>query len=373
MNTTKPMVDGTKFLMIAASMVVVIAGMRAAQKILVPFLLAVFVAIICMQPFNWLRRKKVPTAIALTLVVIGILSVSTIFLALVGTSLDRVTRDLGSYQERLEAKVDEAIAYLQGLGFNISDDVWLTYFNTDAVMELVTITLSGVGNILSNGMMILFTIIFLLLEASDIPGKLRAISGNTRASFPQIRLFLTNINKYMALKTLISLGTGIVIAGYLAILGVDYPILWGLLAFLLNYIPTIGSLIAAIPAVILAWVQIGFGTSVLVALGYSAVNAVFGNGIEPRVMGKGLGLSTLVAFLSLVLWGWILGPVGMFLSVPLTMTLKLALQSSPDTRWVAILLGDAVQSPPPPGSALAGEHTNQAEATGPVSADHPPG
>ncbi len=143
----------------------------------------------------------------------------------------------------------------------------------------------------------------------------------------------------MVIKTLVSLATGIAIAIWLGVLGVDYAMLWGLLAFLLNYVPNIGSIIAAIPAVLLALVQLGVGSALLAALGFLVVNAAIGNVIEPRFMGRGLGLSTLVVFLSLVFWGWVLGPVGMLLSVPLTMTVKIALESNEDTRWIAILLG----------------------------------
>jgi predicted PurR-regulated permease PerM len=122
------------------------------------------------------------------------------------------------------------------------------------------------------------------------------------------------------------------------VLGVDHFLLWSVLAFLLNYIPNIGSMIAAVPAVLLALVQLGAPTAGLVALGYVLSNAIMGNVIEPKYMGRGLGLSTLVVFLSLIFWGWLLGTVGMLLSVPLTMIVKIALESSQDTRWVALLL-----------------------------------
>ena len=121
-------------------------------------------------------------------------------------------------------------------------------------------------------------------------------------------------------------------------MGLDFPLLWGLLAFLLNYIPNIGSIIAAVPAVLLALVQIGPGRAIVIAGGYVAINLLIGNLIEPRVMGQGLGLSTLVVFLSLIFWGWVLGPVGMLLSVPLTMTLVMALESQEDTRRYALIL-----------------------------------
>ena len=135
------------------------------------------------------------------------------------------------------------------------------------------------------------------------------------------------------------LGTGIAIGVWLAVIGVDYAMLWGLLAFLLNYVPNIGSIIAAVPTVLFAAVQLGPGAALWSAAGYLVVNVVVGSVVEPRFMGRGLGLSTLVVFLSLVFWGWVLGPVGMFLSVPLTMMIKIALDSRPDTHWIAVLLG----------------------------------
>ena len=121
--------------------------------------------------------------------------------------------------------------------------------------------------------------------------------------------------------------------------------LWAVLAFLFNYIPNIGSIIAAVPAVLLAFVQLGPATASFTALGFVVSNMVMGNVIEPRYMGRGLGLSTLVVFLSLIFWGWLLGTVGMLLSVPLTMIVKIALESSPDTRWVALLLASDTDEP----------------------------
>jgi predicted PurR-regulated permease PerM len=143
----------------------------------------------------------------------------------------------------------------------------------------------------------------------------------------------------MVIKTLISLATGVLIGIWLFILGVDFPILWGFLAFLLNYVPNVGSTIAAIPAVLLAFIQLGLGRAVMATAGYMAVNFILDNVIETRLMGQRLGLSTLVVFLSLIFWGSLLGPVGMVLCIPLTMTLKFACENNRDTRWIAVLIG----------------------------------
>jgi len=127
---------------------------------------------------------------------------------------------------------------------------------------------------------------------------------------------------------------------WLLILGVDFAMLWGLLAFFFNFVPNIGSIIAAIPPVVLAIVQpgMGLGVATWVAIGYALINIVIGNVVEPRVMGRGLGLSTLVVFLSLIFWGAVLGPVGMLLSVPLTIIARIILAGHERTRWIAILL-----------------------------------
>ena len=201
--------------------------------------------------------------------------------------------------------------------------------------------LAALGGMLGNGLVILLMIAFLLAEGSTFPRKLRLISRDPDRATRRWHAIGDDINRYMAIKTGTSLVTGIVVALWLMILGVDFPLLWGTLAFLLNYVPNLGSVLAALPAVLLALVQLGPGTAGLVVLGYGMVNFVVGSVLEPRSMGRGLGLSTLVVFLSLVFWGWVLGPVGMLLSVPLTASIKIVLESSESTRWAAVLLGSA--------------------------------
>jgi AI-2 transport protein TqsA len=192
---------------------------------------------------------------------------------------------------------------------------------------------------LSNIVLILLTVTFILLEASSFPVKLRAVLDVPQAALPQLGRFVDTMKRYVVIQTAISLTAGILIGIMLAVLGVDFPVLLGLLAFLLNYIPNLGSIIAAIPAVLLALVQYGMGRAALVAAGYIVIYFILGNIVQPRLMGRGLGLSTLVVFLSLIFWGSLLGLVGMVLSIPITMTFKIAFESNENTRWIAVLLG----------------------------------
>jgi AI-2 transport protein TqsA len=200
------------------------------------------------------------------------------------------------------------------------------------------------GSALSNIVLILLTVVFILIEASSFPVKLRAVLGHPEQVFPQFTRFVVDIERYMVIKTLISLATGLLMGIWLFILGVDFPILWGFLAFLLNYVPSVGSTIAAIPAVLLALIQLGIGSAGMATAGYMVVNFILDGVISTRLMGQRLGLSTLVVFLSLIFWGSLLGPVGMVLCIPLTMTLKFACENNTGTQWIAVLLGPEAAS-----------------------------
>jgi AI-2 transport protein TqsA len=331
------------YLVIAAAFVIVVAGMKQAASIIVPFLLAAFVSIIAAQPLFFLKRKGVPTTLALLIVITGVLIIGLGISLLVGTSLDDFSRTMPEYQARIQEKMTVLFEWFKNMGIGVPDKDIVKTFNPGSAMKLVALILSGLGNALTNAFLIIITVIFILLESSSFPAKLRATLDDP-SKLAYFDKFVHSVRQYMSIKTVVSIATGVLIAIWLAILGVDFSILWGLLAFLLNYVPNIGSIIAAVPAVLLALIQLGTGSAVLAGSGYLIVNLLIGNVIEPKVMGQGLGLSTLAVFLSLVFWGWVLGPVGMLLSVPLTMTLKIALDSSEETRWIAYLMGPGTQA-----------------------------
>jgi AI-2 transport protein TqsA len=330
-----------RFLVMTASFIVIVAGMKAAKSILVPFLLSIFISIICSPLLFWLRRKKLPLGLSLILVICGILGIGFLVGMLVGSSLNDFSQSLPLYQARLQDKTAVIVDLLGRMGISFSDKLLLEYIDPGAAMNLASMMLSGIGTMLSKAFLIFVTVIFILLEAAAFPEKLKTAFGPTHFSMKTGDDFVHDINRYMTIKTWVSLATGVLVSVWLAILGVDYPVLWGLLAFIFNYVPNIGSIIAAVPAILLAFVQLGLSSALLTAAGYVILNIVMGNVIEPRFMGRGLGLSTLVVFLSLVFWGWVLGPIGMVLSIPLTMTLKIAFSSVEETRWLGTLLGTA--------------------------------
>ncbi|KZY91759.1 hypothetical protein A3744_20110 [Oleiphilus sp. HI0073] len=232
------------------------------------------------------------------------------------------------------------ITTLGSWGVEIPQQRLMDTFDPSSIFKTAMSALGSLGGVLSNSFLIILTVIFMLFESLSLPNKLHKAFGEESAQMRHIQRFLDTVKTYMTIKAVISLATGTMIYLGLLIIGVDYPLLWAVLAFFLNFVPNIGSIIAAVPTVLLAIIQLGPLSALFTALLYVAANMVMGNMVEPRFLGKGLGLSTLVVFLSLVFWGWVFGPVGMFLSVPLTMLLKIAFESTEETQWIAIMMGE---------------------------------
>jgi predicted PurR-regulated permease PerM len=333
-----------RFLLVAGACVILIAGMRAASSLITPFLLAVFIAVIATPPLRELRRLGLPNWAAMLLVVAAITGFGSVLGILIAGSLDGFKASLPEYQDRLILLTGDLARWLEGIGIHTSREILQAYVDPGKVFAMAGELITGLSAVLANAFLILLTVIFILLEAAGLPAKLRAALQSPETSTERLHSVLDSINHYMGIKSMTSLGTGVAIWIWLSILGVDFAVLWGLIAFLLNFVPTVGSILAAIPAVLLALVQIDIQTAFFAALGYLAVNTLVGNILEPKIMGHGLGLSTLVVFVSLIFWGWVLGPVGMFLSVPLTMSLKIALDANPQTRPIAILLGPEISA-----------------------------
>ncbi|WP_110429568.1 AI-2E family transporter [Glaciecola sp. KUL10] len=334
-----------KVLLVSACLIIVFAGIKAASVIMVPFLLSAFIAIACSPLINWASRYKIPRALSVTLVILFILIIGFMLAGLVTQSLTEFRQNMPQYTTQLSGEFAWILEKLAVLNINVDQSLILSYLDPGMAMSMATNFLAGMGNVLSNLFLILLTVIFMLFDAESMPKRIHVALADPEMQMTHIDRFLKSVNSYLAIKTLVSIGTGTFIGVWLYVLGVDHFLLWAVLSFLLNYIPNIGSIIAAIPAVLMAFVEFGFATAGLAGLGFLVVNTVMGNMIEPRFMGKGLGLSTLVVFLSLIFWGWLLGSVGMLLSVPLTMVVKIALESREESKWIAILLSSDVDKP----------------------------
>ncbi len=334
-----PQEQGFRLLIMAAALVIIIGGISQAQSVLVSLLVAIFFAMLGTPPVRWLMKKGVPSTLAVMTVVSVMIAMLVLIGAIVGASISSFYSELPAYKVRLQQQIAELRTFLANKGIRGIDKVILEIVNPEAVMGLTASLFKGLGSALSDIVAILLTVTFILFEAAGFPAKLRVALGDPTQVFPQFTRFVDNIERYMILKTIISFATGLLIWIWLSLIGVDFPVLWGFLAFLLNYIPNVGSAVAAIPAILFALIQTGIGDALLAAFGILAVNFILGNVVETMIMGQRLGLSSLIVFLSLLFWGGLLGPVGMLLCIPLSMTLKFACENNPETLWIAVLLG----------------------------------
>jgi predicted PurR-regulated permease PerM len=321
-----------------ACFVVVVGGMKAAESLFVPFILALFLAILGSPIVYGIRKSGFSTSFAILVVFISGLTSLLGFTYLVSQAFAQFAAELPTIQRDLNVDITGLIAKLREKGFEIPEDRVAAFTNPGAVLDFVSLFFSSLTKILTDGITILFLVTFLLAEASDIPAKVRLMSKNPDRSLLQLEFLARQVFRYFAIKTLTSVMTGLFIGIWLKLFGVPYAVLMGILAFLLNYIPNVGSLLAAVPGVLIALVSGGLADGAATLFGYLVVNTAIGWVAEPRIMGEGLGLSNLVVILSLFFWGWVFGPVGMLLSAPLTMTVKIALQEIEETRWIAVLL-----------------------------------
>jgi predicted PurR-regulated permease PerM len=348
---------GMRSLLVAAALVVVISGLRASQALVVPLLASAMIAILFLPAMSWLQRRRLPDWLALTIVLTGVLALFSLVTMGVGKSIADFNERLPQYTRDLTERYGDSLAALkeklEPFGVSLSIDGISEQFDPSAALNYFGNVAGAAADLLSNTFLIVLTVAFVLGEAAGFPRKLLTAFGEKSGLDAESAEAVASVRSYLRIKTELSLATGSLATLLVALVGVDFPFLWGSLAFVLNFVPNVGSIIAAIPPMLLAFVQFGWQEMVVVGVGYAAINTVIGNVIEPRLMGRKLGLSSLVVWLSLVFWGWVWGPIGMLLSVPLTMLLKLLLERSDDLRWVAVLLGPADEAPAPAAAELS--------------------
>lgn len=330
-----------------AAVVVVFAGMRAAAGIVVPIILALFLAFVSSPLVFRLTRSKVPYPLAVMIVLFAELAVLVTVGLLVGSSAARFEERLPRYRERLGTLYRDSAEWLTAHGVEVETDRLSELLNPQSILDVIGATVTGLGSILSSMVLVVLVLAFTLFDAARLWREIEARFAGGRAGDHVLGTISREVNRYLAVKTSTSLVTGLVLGVFCAVMGVDFAVLWGLLAFLLNYVPTVGSILAAVPPVLLSLLVLGPIPALIVAAGFLAVNMVVGNMVEPRIFGSALGLSPVVVLLSIVIWGWVLGPVGALLSVPLTMILKIALENTDELAWVADLMSGPVRKTRP--------------------------
>jgi len=324
-----------------AYLVIIIAGLKAAHSLIVPILIAFFWFLLFL-PFIGKLKKMGFKDFFITIITFGI---TLIIVALLGIFLVSSSKELlsniPSYQVKFYTFVPSIMEFLEKYNIPMKIEDIIAIFDPSQIIGITADFVKAMSGLMTKSFLTLIVVMFLFLESSLFVRKIDYLFKDKLIK-EKVELFLSHVNIYFVTKTATSMATGLIIFLMLSYFHLDNALLFGILAFFLNYIPNIGSIIAAVPAIALSMLELTLVDTMIITIGYVMINFIIGNIIEPRMMGRGVGLSTFIVFVSLVFWGWMFGPVGMFLSVPLTVIIKIACNKSKKLHWIAVLLSNKI-------------------------------
>ncbi len=323
-----------------ASVVLIISGLKALSGLLTPILLSLFLVLVTAPLLSWLRKKGIPRWLSYLVILLGVGIIGLFFTFFLATSLNQLLEVLPTYSNQIESQVEKLWGWLGTRGVDSEDIRGLTWFQPERILQVsVTVTTTVLGT-LSNVGLTLIIFVYMLATAPSFSSRLRnGLKGNT-ATLRRLESFAHSTSAYLLIKGWLGALTALLQIALMLLLGLDFAVLWGVLSFFLNFVPNIGFYIALIPPLLLSVIELGWIKAVLFAIAYIAINTFFDLIIAPKYLAEGLDLSALVTFLAVIVWTWILGPIGAFLALPLTvMVKKLLLEPFPQTQLIADLLG----------------------------------
>jgi len=330
-------VGGVRFWIITIGVIIALTALKEASSIVNMILLALLLTSISLAPLAWLKRKGVNATIAIIIIILSLLVLVGLTGLVIGSSANNFASKMPFYVEKFDTIWSGLSDWLIKYGLIEEGTNPIKDINPGRILPFAGTFFASFGNIIAETLIVFIIFIFMIFEAEAFGKKMDYISPE---SSEQTQMTVKKLRRYFGIKFITSLATGISITIALLIIGVDFPVLWGFIAFILNFIPSIGSFIAAIPAVILAFIQIGPFGALITIIVYFVINTVIGSVIEPQLMGKNLGISPLIVFISMIFFGYILGPIGMLIATPLTIVIKIIFDSRPVTRNLGIMLGD---------------------------------
>jgi predicted PurR-regulated permease PerM len=355
------------FLLGGAGLFVMVFGLKNTSSIVSPILLAAIIAVSVTPVIKWLMGKGLPAWLAQVITIGLLVAVIAGFVLLMSASINELSASLPQYADSLDGQQEATQTKLADQGIGGQLGISLPEIDSSQVMDFLGSFLGGIASVLSGVVLMLVVLIFLIVAAPGFPSKLKTEFPGNPPTLKRFSKVVRDLRQYMSVTTGINFLVGLVDVVFLVILGVDYALLWGLLAFLLGYVPAVGFWVALIPPFLLAWAELGPSSALIVLVGYVLINGGVQNFIQPKVMGQGVNLAPLAVVLSLVFWGWVLGPMGALLAVPMTVLVKdLVLESFDDSRGLARLISGGTSSAKP---ATPDDSSPAASAAGTSSAD----
>lgn len=349
-----------RLLLAAASLVVIAFGMQQAKEVITPILLALVLSILFVPIQRGLQARGVPAWLSLLIVMLIVLAVVSVLISVTVVSVTSFINRIPEYSSQLQRIVDGVILMADSLPLDLDNLLNLEMFDVTQVMNLAGSLLGGLLDAFSNWFFVILLVAFMMADFARMPQKLQSLVLQD-TQIQAVADLLRDIRRYVSITTQTGLLTGVLNAFLLVLLGVDFAVLWGLLGFLMNYIPNLGIVLSIIPPALLALLEFGWSQMLIVIIGYVVINIFIENILKPRVLGEDLNISPLFVIISLVAWGYVLGPAGTILAVPLTLiATKLILENSEETRWMAVLMS-ANPQPLEVGGGASGNQMGQGQ------------
>ena len=323
-----------------ASLVLIVAGLRAVSDLMSPILLSLFVAMVTTPLMQWLKARGLPDWLAYTLVLLGVIVSGLVLILFLAASLAQLSAELPTYRNLIDQQLTEFVQWLDSRGIQGQDIKDLEWFQPGRIFQALLYFVSALLGTVSNVGFTLLIFIYMLASAPNFSGRLHHGLATDPPMLARFRSFSSSISTYLLIKSWLGALTALLQIVLMGLLGINFAILWGVFSFLFNFIPNVGFYISLIPPTLIALLTLGWAKALIFAVGYTLINNFFDIAIAPRYLGKGLDLSTIVTFLAVVFWAWILGPIGAFLALPLTVMVKtLLLEPFPETQLLAQLMG----------------------------------
>jgi len=325
-----------------AYLVIVITALKISSNIILPFMMAIFLFVIFLPIMNKLNSYKLPNSLTSLIIFSIIVIVLYLFGSFLISSSHEIGQNIPLYQEQFHKLSPKIVEFFDKFNIQIDKENLLSMIEPAKILSYSTNIFKSMGSVAVNLFLTLALILFLLLESKTIFEKILYLA-KTKNQQHKLESFFTSVNRYFVIKTFTSFLTALIVYMMLKYFDLQYALLFSVLAFVLNYIPSIGSIIAAFPPLFIAILQLSMMDTIMLSIGYFIINVFIGSFLDPKLMGQGLGLSTLVVFVSMVFWGWIFGPIGMLLAVPLTIVIKIASDKSDNYHWLSVMLSDKVE------------------------------
>ena len=327
-----------------ASLVLIVAGLKAISGLLSPILLSLFIVLVTSPIMEWLKQRGVPGWLAYTLVLLGVIIAGLVFILFLAVSLTQLSAVLPTYTTLIDQQLAEFEQWLASFGVTSQDLLDLDWFQPERIFQLLFSFVRALLGTVSNIGLTLLTFIYMLASAANFSNRLRHELAANPLMLERFSNFSRSVGSYLLIKSWLGTLTAIGQIILMGVLGVDFPVLWGVFSVLFNFVPNIGFYIALLPPLLIALLKLGWLKALIFGVVYALINNFFDIAIAPRYLGKGLDLSVVVTFLAVILWAWIFGPIGAFMALPLTiMVKKLVLETFPETQLLAKLISSGNQ------------------------------